>query len=145
MRKNLIAMSVAAFVGGLGMAGSATAGVWGDLGVATTTPTNAVVERIRQSGTGHQLLVPYYNTQAGNATLINLVNTDVINGKAVKVRFRGGSNSDDVFDFQLYLSPGDVWAANISKGADGLPRLTSGDKSCTLPAGVGLGDGKCFV
>ena len=145
MRKNLIAMSVAAFVGGLGMAGGAAAGVWADNGAATVTPTTAVQERIRQSGTGHQLIVPYFNTQNGNATLINIVNTDVVNGKAVKVRFRGASNSDDIFDFQLYLSPGDVWTANLSKGPNGMTRLTTTDKSCTLPAGVGSGAGSDFV
>jgi hypothetical protein len=145
MRKNLIAMSVAAFVGGLGMAGSATAGVWADNGVATTTPTNATIERVRGSGTGHQLIVPYFNTQVGNATLFNIVNTDVTNGKAVKIRFRGASNSDDVFDFQLFLSPGDMWTANISKGPTGVTVLTTTDKSCTLPAGVGSGSGSTFV
>src|SRR5664279_1632761 len=117
MRKNLIALSVAAFVGGLGMAGSATAAVLRDLTAGYVT--DATSEVIRQSGTGHQLIVPYFNTQVGNATLINIVNTDQTNGKAVKVRFRGASNSDDVFDFQLFLSAGDVWTANISKGPNG--------------------------
>lgn len=145
MRKNLIAMSVAAFVGGLGMAGSATAGVWADNGVATISPTTATIERVRGSGTGHQLIVPYFNTQSGNATLFNIVNTDTTNGKAVKIRFRGGSNSDDVFDFQLFMSPGDVWTANISKGSTGVTTLTTIDKSCTLPAGVGSGAGSNFV
>src|SRR6185369_7712743 len=110
MRKNLIALSVAAFVGGLGMAGSATASVIGG------APATADSESVRQSGTGHQLIVPYFNTQVGNATLFNIVNTDVTNGKAVKIRFRGASNSDDVFDFTLLMSPGDVWTANISQG-----------------------------
>ena len=146
MRKNLIAMSVAAFVGGLGMAGGASAGVWADNGAATISLTNATIERVRQSGTGHQLIVPYFNTQNGNATLFNIVNNDQVNGKAVKIRFRGGSNSDDVFDFTLLMSPGDVWAANISKDtATGISKLTTTDKSCTLPAGVGAGTGSLFV
>lgn len=144
MRKNLIAMSVAAFVGGLGMAGSAGAAVFADLGTSTT-PTNATVERVRGTGAGHQLVVPYFNTQNGNATLFNIVNTDTVNGKAVKVRFRGGSNSDDVFDFQLYLSPGDVWGATISKSASNVSKLATNDKSCTLPSGVGAGVGNDFV
>jgi len=145
MRKNLIAMSVAAFVGGLGMAGGAAAGVVRDDGAATVSATNATVELVRGTGAGHQLLVPYFNTQNGNATLFNIVNTDVVNGKAVKVRFRGGSNSDDVFDFQVYLSPGDVWGATISKGAANVSKLSTADKSCTLPAGVGSGAGSDFV
>lgn len=141
MRKNLIAMSVAAFVGGLGMAGGAAAAVFLDNGAATISPSNAVREDVRQSGTGHQLILPYFNTQNGNATLANIVNNDLINGKAVKVRFRGGSNSDDVFDFQLYLSPGDHWSMNISRGAAGLSTLSTNDKSCTIPSGTGKDNG----
>ena len=80
-------------------------------------------------------MVPYFNTQGTNATLLNITNTDTVNGKAMKVRFRGGANSDDVFDFQLYLSPGDVWTANIAAGSTGVSRMLTSDKSCTLPAG----------
>ena len=98
----------------------------------TESPTLA----LNPDGVGHILIVPYFSTQSGNATLLNIVNTDTVNGKAVKIRFRGASNSDDVFDFQLFLSPADVWAANVSKGASGLSRLTTEDKSCTLPANV---------
>jgi len=136
MRKNLIAMSVATLVAGLGLAGGAAANVLADNGAATTTPTTATAETVQNGGIGHQLIVPYYNVQGGNATLFNIVNTDTVNGKAVKVRFRGASNSDDVFDFQLYLSPGDVWASTLTKGADGTALLTTSDKSCTLPAVV---------
>ena len=79
---------------------------------------NATLE-LQDDGIGHILLVPYFTTQNGNSTLINIVNTDTVNGKAVKVRFRGGRDSDDIFDFQLFLSPGDVWTANISQNAAG--------------------------
>ena len=86
-------------------------------------------------GVGHMLVVPYYTAQAGNATLLNIVNTDKVNGKAVKVRFRGAANADTVYDFTLFLSPGDVWAAEISQNpATGLARLNTVDNSCTLPS-----------
>jgi hypothetical protein len=142
MRKNVIALSAAAFIGGLSMAGGAAAAVWGD--TSAISATNATASRITAGGTGHQLFLPYYNVQNGNATLINVVNTDTINGKAVKVRFRGGSNSDDVFDFQLYLSPGDVWTAQLSRGASGITTLSTSDKSCTIPAQVGKDGGGAF-
>jgi len=131
MRKNLIAMSVATLVAGLGLAGGAAANVLQDTSVLT--PTNATAETVTNGGIGHQLIIPYYNVQGGNATLFNIVNTDLVNGKAVKVRFRGASNSDDVFDFQLFLSPGDMWATTLTKGADGTATLSTIDKSCTLP------------
>lgn len=136
MRKNVIALSIAALVGGLGMAGGASAAVWGDSGIATISPTNAGALIVQPAGTGHILVVPYFNTQGSNATLLNIVNTDTINGKAMKVRFRGGANSDDIFDFQLYLSPGDVWTANIASDAAGASRMLTSDKSCTLPGSI---------
>jgi len=88
-------------------------------------------------GIGHMLVVPYYTVQGGNASLLNIVNTDKTNGKAVKVRFRGASNADDVFNFTLFLSPGDVWAAEVSQNpGNGLARLYTPDDSCTLPTNV---------
>src|SRR5690554_5057371 len=117
MKKNLLALSVAAALG----AGVSAAHAYQPGGAETT---------------GNALVVPYYTVQNGNATLINIVNTDTVNGKAVKVRFRGAEASDDVFDFQLFLSPADMWTANISQGPDGRARLVTTDNSCTLPANV---------
>lgn len=94
---------------------------------------NAALE-LQDDGIGHILLVPYFTVQNGNSTLLNIVNTDTVMGKAVKVRFRGGRDSDDIYDFQLFLSPGDVWTANISQNASGLATLSTSDLSCTLPA-----------
>jgi hypothetical protein len=90
------------------------------------------------NGSGDMLIVPYFTTQANNATLLSITNTDTQSGKAVKVRFRGAANSDDVFDFQVFLSPTDVWTANVSKGADGRSILTTSDKSCTKPSAAVL-------
>jgi len=125
MKKRIIALGVAAAVGGF--AGSANAQFWFGPGEHF-----AFSER----GIGHILYVPYFSTQEGNVTAINIVNTDIYNGKVLKVRFRGASNSDDVYDFQVFLSPGDVWTAGISQGADGRSQLNTADNSCTLPANV---------
>ena len=139
MRKNILSLSIAAMIGGLGFAGAASAGVAVDLTAASTggvalSGTNAEQLQVAADGVGHMLLVPYYTVQEGNGTLLSLVNTDTVNGKAVKVRFRGAANSDDVFDFQVFLSPGDVWTANVSKDADsGLAQFYTPDNTCTLP------------
>jgi len=108
MKKSILASSIAAAVFGLGAV------------------TGAQASDI--------LLVPYYSAQGANATLLSIINTDTQSGKAVKVRFRGAANSDDVFDFQVFLSPTDVWTANVSRGADGRAVLTTTDASCTKPA-----------
>lgn len=130
MKKRILSLSIAAMIGGVGLAGGASAAVFTPAGAATGLGLSA-------SGSGHILLVPYFSTQNGNATLLNIVNTDTVNGKAVKVRFRGAANSDDLYDFQVLLSPGDVWAASVSQDATtGISTLATSDTTCTLPTSV---------
>ena len=158
MKKNLLALSIAAMVGGLSGVANAqvvvdTTGAggrlisntaaFGRLAAPVAAPAaiaandNTVYRAANLSasttGVGHILFVPYFTTQGTNATLLNLVNTDTINGKAVKLRFRGASNSDDLFDITIYLSPGDVWTANVAANGE-LSALSTGDTSCTLPS-----------
>jgi len=120
MKKSTLALSIAAAIGSLSLAGAANAAM-----------------AVNAGGTGHQLVFPYFSAQGNNATLLSITNTDTTNGKLVKVRFRGAANSDDLFDFQLALSPGDVWTAAVTKdAATGLAQLATTDKSCTVPASV---------
>ena len=140
MRKNLLALSIAAMIGGVsGMANAAVflsnATVAGDVVANDLAPagTPATALNPTVTGVGHILTVPYFTTQGTNTTLLNLINTDTVNGKAVKVRFRGAANSDDVFDITIFLSPGDMWTANVSAKGD-LSSLTTNDTSCTLPS-----------
>lgn len=145
MKKNLIALGVSTALAVI--AGQAAAGVIRDVGIQVSntasvagtvvTPGAASLTK-NDGGIGNVLLFPYYTAQGDNATLLNIVNTDTVNGKLVKVRFRGAGNSDDVFDFQVALSPGDVWTAAVSKNADGVASLNTADNSCTLPASVNL-------
>lgn len=83
-------------------------------------------------GLGQVLLYPYYTVRNGTDSAFSIVNsTD--NGKAVKVRILEGKNSREVIDFNLYLSPHDVWSGAITQTADGA-RLVVTDNSCTVPA-----------
>ena len=139
MRKNVLALSIAAMIGGLGFAGVASADVVAGSGGATATATlmattTADSLSVSEGGIGHSLVVPYFNAQNGNMTVLHVVNTDTVNGKAVKVRFRGALNSDDILDFQVFMSPGDVWTAAVSAGSDGVANIVTGDGTCTLPA-----------
>jgi len=124
MKKNVIALGVSAVL--LSMAGAASASV-------IASGASAAVE-VNAGGLGHQLVFPYFTTQGSNNTLINIVNTDTTNGKAVKVRFRGAGNSDDLFDFQVLMSPGDVWTASLAQDANGVTKLTTTDNTCVLPS-----------
>jgi hypothetical protein len=130
MKKSTLALSIAAALGGLGMAGNA-------LAVTGFTPaaTGSIV--LNANGIGHQLVFPYFTAQNGNATLMTITNTDTTNGKLVKVRFRGAGNSDDLYDFQVALSPGDIWTAAVTQdAATGAAKLSTADNSCTVPATV---------
>ena len=129
MRKNILSLSIAAMIGGLGLAGGAFA--------QNVTGATASRLELTPEGIGHINIVPYFTAQDANITTLSIVNTDETNGKAVKVRFRGASNSDDVFDFTLFLSPGDVWAAKVKQLPNGLAALSTEDNSCTIPVNVG--------
>ena len=132
MRKNLLALSIAALVGSAANAAvfdnTAATAVPGGLAAATTL-------NLSTTGVGHILAVPYFTTQGTNKTLLNIVNTDTVNGKSVKLRFRGATNSDDIFDITVFLSPGDMWTAEVAAAEDGsgVSRLVTNDTSCTLP------------
>ena len=144
MRKNLLALSIAAMVGGLsGVANAAVfdnalgAGAGAGTLAAPAAAARASALELSANGIGHILTVPYFTTQGANASLLNIVNTDQVNGKAVKLRYRGASNSDDIFDITVYLSPGDIWTANVSANGD-VSALTTTDTSCTIPAAAAI-------
>lgn len=131
MKKNVLAVSIAAMIGGLGLAGVASAGT------VITGDADATTLEVSPTGVGHILLVPYFSTQNGNVSLLNITNTDTVNGKAVKLRYRGAANSDDIYDITVFLSPGDMWSANVSQ-KNGVSTLVTKDNSCTLPANVNV-------
>ncbi len=140
MKKSTLALSIAASLGGLGLAGNALAVT----NVAGADTGSAIFRN--DNGIGHKLVFPYYTAQNGNATLLSITNTDTTNGKLVKVRFRGAANSDDVYDFQVALSPGDIWTAAVTKDAtSGSAKLATSDKSCTIPETIRLGTNPTFV
>lgn len=95
--------------------------------------TDATTYAIAESGPGHSLVVPYYTAQNGQMTVLHLVNTDVNNGKAVKLRFRGANNGDGLLHMTVLLAPGDVWTGAVTAGANGIAQLTTADATCTSP------------
>ena len=112
-RKNLTAAVLAGLAGAAGIVGSAQA------------------VNINPDGLGQVLIYPYYTVNGGNNTLLSVVNTSE-DAKAVKVRFMEGQNSQEVLDFNLYMSAYDVWAAAITD-YNGTPALKIDDTSCTVP------------
>jgi len=89
------------------------------------------------NGIGQALIYPYYTVQAGQQTLLSVVNTSDV-GKAAKVRFLEGYNGREVLEFTVFLSPKDIWTASVFKLSDaGLPgagaAITTSDNTCTAP------------
>jgi len=115
-RKNLTAAVLAGLAGAAGIVGSAQA------------------VNINPDGLGQVLIYPYYTVNGGNATLLSVVNTSE-DAKAVKVRFMEGQNSQEVLDFNLYMSAFDVWVAAIVDNGENstTPTLVVNDTSCTVP------------
>src|SRR5690554_490608 len=86
---------------------------------------------INGDGLGETLIYPYFSVENGQNTYVNITNiTDYF--KAVKVRFLEGMNSAEVLDFNLYLSPQDVWTGAIVPSGEGAKLITR-DNSCTVP------------
>lgn len=135
MKKNSISTAVLASLAGV-------------VGIANIS--SAV--NINPDGTGQVLVYPYYSVNAGNQTLLSVVNTTNV-GKAVKVRILEGRNSFEVLDFNLFLSPEDVWTAGILNlnlaGAASPASILTTDTSCTAPAfsqeGTSTASGLAYV
>jgi hypothetical protein len=89
---------------------------------------------VNSEGHGQALIYPYYTVEGGYDTYINLVNT-TDQAKAVKVRFVEAMNSQEVLDFNLYLSPQDHWSAVVFADGSGASIRTA-DTSCTVPGSL---------
>src|SRR5437868_1639392 len=106
-------------------------------GLGTVGTAEAVF--IAPNRTGQTLVYPYYTVQNSGTnswnTYISVVNTTP-DAKAVKVRIIEGRTSQEVLDFNLFLSPNDVWTAALVPvdGTDGSAgKIITADASCTAP------------
>ena len=88
---------------------------------------------LNSDNTGEVLIYPFYSADNGNQTYIHVVNTTGI-AKAAKVRILEAENSNEVRDFNLYLSPYDHFSFSITLNSDGGGVLKTADTSCTVPA-----------
>ena len=101
---------------------------------------DASAVNLSSNGLGQVLVYPYYTVNAGQQTLLSVVNTTPV-GKAVKVRFLEAYNGRDVLDFNLYLSGYDIWTATVFALHDGgiesdAAGIFTTDHSCTDPVAL---------
>lgn len=98
----------------------------------TATMANAQIAYINDQGLGEIHVLPFYSAESGNATNVAIANTTGM-GKAVKVRIIEGQNSQEVLDFNLYMSPEDHFSFAVVATEDGGGSLVTNDNSCTVP------------
>ncbi len=90
MKKNALSVAVAASV--------AAAAAYADTDSMFNSAEN----------TGQVILFPYYDAENSNNSVFHVTNTHN-ETKAVKIRIMEYVNSDEVLDFNLYLSPYDLF------------------------------------
>ncbi len=113
--------------------------------LAATAATSAHAVHLSDDGTGQVLIFPYYNVNNGFASQFSITNT-TSDYKVVKVRFRESRNSNDVLDFNVYMSPYDQWTSVVTKNAGtGVARLTTSDNTCVYPSVAQVQSGVDFM
>ena len=85
---------------------------------------------------GDLALVPYYTVRGQWVTGIHIVNTSDMT-QVVKFRLRRATDGMNALDFNLVMSPKDVYAGFLSDDENGNISWTSPDSTCTVPATQG--------
>ena len=99
--------------------------------VAASIPATAQ-QTISDSGTGQVLLFPFYNADNNTNTYAHIVN-NTADTKAVKVRFLEYLSGAVALEWNLYLSPYDVYPMAIAASSAGGGSVLTADDSCTVP------------
>ena len=120
MKKNILSLAVAASAAG--MTGLATAQMY-----------------VNTEHTGEALIFPFYSAQNGNDTLISIANTTA-GTKAVKVRIIESQESEEVLDFNLYMSPQDHFSFAVTADGDGAKLNNKAGKKRVVPTLLPVGN-----
>jgi hypothetical protein len=111
----------------------------------SATSIGVEATHVNTDGAGQIALLPFYSVSNGFITNLTITNTTNLY-KAVKVRFHEQINGADVFDFNVYLAPYDVWNGTLRmNSANGTPNLISEDETCTYPDKAILQAGIDFI
>ncbi|MEH6637546.1 MAG: hypothetical protein V7700_18660 [Halioglobus sp.] len=113
----------------LGLVAAVAAATAGYTGV-----TQAQDAEFAGTGLGDAAIVPYYTVQGDFVTGVHITNTSDLT-QVVKLRFRRASDSMDALDFNIIMSPFDMWTGFI-KDDDGTISVGTSDTSCTAPLTV---------
>jgi hypothetical protein len=114
----------------LGLAAAVAAASAGYAGVVNA------VELAGNSGLGDLAIVPYYSVQKEFSTGVSIINTSSEEAQIVKIRLRRAVDSMDALDFNVILSPNDVYTGYVQLAGEEI-RWYSNDNSCTAPVYTG--------
>lgn len=114
----------------LGIAAAVAAATAGYSNVASAQPA------VANNALGDLALVPYYTVADDWITGIHIVNTSD-KTQVVKFRFRRAEDSMDALDFNIVMSPHDVYAGFLSDDENGAISWSADDTTCTVPATSG--------
>jgi hypothetical protein len=94
------------------------------------------------TGLGDLAIVPYYTVAGDWTTGISIINTSDLT-QVIKMRLRRGTDSMDSLDFNLVLSPEDVWTGYLDDANElgSSVRFYTNDNSCTVPAATANANG----
>ena len=107
-----------------------------DMGVQIGPDPLAVTLGVSSGERGDLALAPYYTARDDWVTGLHIVNTSE-RTQVVKLRFRRATDGLDALDFNVVLSPRDVYAGFLSDTASGDIVWSSPDRTCTAPAAQG--------
>ncbi len=93
---------------------------------------SAQAVNVANDGIGELSYIPYYSVTKGQEEFIKLVNTSA-RTVAVKIVFRRGTDSREVRDFNIIMSPFDEWVAKVVPSANGNAKVVTKDTTCTIP------------
>ena len=110
---------------------AATAGYVGTINADNHDPKLA-----GNTGLGDLAIVPYYTVREDWTTGVSVINTSDLT-QVIKVRLRRATDSMDALDFNVVLSPYDVWTGyvenNTAPGVEDQVRFYTNDNTCTVP------------
>ncbi|MCX2972161.1 hypothetical protein EYC87_00995 [Halieaceae bacterium IMCC8485] len=112
----------------LGLVAAVAAASAGYAGVVNATASVAAETEL-----GDLAIVPYYTVLDGYSTGVNIINSSD-RTQVLKFRFRRAVDSMDALDFNVVLSPRDMYTGFIGKGAGDKIFWTSNDNSCVAPS-----------
>lgn len=95
---------------------------------------SAAAVEVNPGAKGDLLLAPMFMVKNGWQSEFKVINTSVTDSAVAKVVFHAPGRSDEVLDFLIFLSPGDVWTGTVVENADGSVGVRSTDaSSITVP------------